>query len=362
MEENKVKVAFAAINKSIQKQIPSNKEGDTRGKSYVTWGEGDDYPNFIYKLYLDCPYVSTVINGSADYVTGDKIASSVKSNPNPVETWEDLISKLAIDYYTFGICYIQVIRDNAGRVSALYHLDARYVRMDEFNEMFFYNKEFGKKYGRSIKTVIYPKFIPDSNIPASIVCIKTPFSRGVYGTSIWNSAVKSVVTEVQIDTFHLSEIDNNFAASAIINFCNGQPSEEQMDEIEKDVTEKFTGSENAGRFLLSFNNGKDNATTVERIGADDFDKRYESLEKKTQKQIFAAFGASPAIFGIERDSSGFSEEDYKNSYKLYNRTRIKPVQKKLIDAFDRIFGVSGSVVITPYSIEWGDKENNENVN
>lgn len=363
MEDNKMKLVFASIDKTVQNQIPSNKEGEARGKNFVTWGDNNDYPNFLYQLTLDCPYVSTIINGSADYVTGDEITSPIKNKPNPIETWEDFMSKLAIDYFTFGLFYIQVIRDNAGKVKDLYHLDARFVRMDEYNEMFYYNKEFGKKYGRTTKTVIYPKFLPEAvDIPSSVLCVKTPSSRGVYGTPLWGSAVKSVVTEVEIDRFHLNEVDNNFSASAVINFPNGIPTEEEADKIEADVYEKFTGSENAGRFLLNFCNGKDNAATVERLGTDDFDKRYESLEKKTQKQIFASFGASPVLFGIERDNTGFSDEDFKTAFKLYNRTRIKPVQKKIIDGIDYILGTKGSIAIAPYSIDWGETDNNGEIN
>lgn len=360
--EEKIKLGFAAINKTFESKIPSNKEGDGRGKQFVTWGDTDEYPIFLYQLYQDCPIVSTVINGTTDFVCGNSVKPNVTGFEyanKKGETWEELFSKLACDYLTFGIAYIQVIRNNRGEISEFYHLDSRYVRSDEHNEMFFYNKEFGKKWSRSNKTLIYPKFVKDAvDVPSSVICIKTPFSRGVYGIPVWGSAVKSVMTEIGIDSFHLNELDNNFSASAIINFNNGTPSEDQIDEIEQSVEEKFTGAENAGRFLLSFNNGKDNATTVERLNTDDFDKRYESLAKKTQQQIFTAFGANPNLFGIPTENNGFSNEQYEESFRLYNRTRVRPIQKRLIDAIDKAFGQMGTLTIDPFTLADNNNEDN----
>lgn len=360
MEEIKTQMAFAAINKTLQSNIPSPREEEARGKNYVTWGDGDEYPNFLYQLYLDCATLGTIINGTSDYVVGNSVTSTLGwKYPNKKEqTWESLVCELAGDYLNFGIAYLQVIRNVKGEISEFYHLDTRFVRSDEHNEVFHYNKEFGKKYGRSSKTLIYPKFVKDAiDIPTSIICIKTPQSRGTYGTPTWGQAVKSVMTQIGIDTFHLNELDNNFTASAIINFNNGTPTDEQMDEIEKNVNEKFCGSENAGNFILSFNNGKDNATTVERIVTDDFDKRYEALANTSEKRIYTAFGANPNLFGVATENNGFNAEEYESSFKLYSRTRVRPIQMRIIDAFDKAFGVEGSLVIDPFTLD-GNNETN----
>ena len=368
MSNDKIQLAFAAINKRIIDKMPENVE-ITGTTTYAYWGKDNKYPNFLFESYKDCPTLQTIINGYTDYVVGDGVSSSYMAKPNPSQDWDEFITSVGADYILFGIAYIQVIRNNAGKVAELHWLDSRYVRQDTNGEIFYYNEDFGKKYTKTHKTLIYPKYIKDAfDIPASVIAIKTPFSRSVYGTPIWESAVKAVLTEIAIDDFHLSELDNNFTASAIINFNNGLPTDEQKDELEKLITKKFTGTENAGRFLLSFNNGKDNATTIERLSADDFDKRYDSLAKKTQKQIFTAFGVSPVVFGVERENTGFSDEDFMQAFKLFNRTKVQPVQKRIIDYIDKILGVKGSVVIKPFSIDWGEEEeqtttnDNNNVN
>lgn len=353
-----VKIAFAAIDRKIEQNIPLPKESEDRGKNFIYWGDANDYPVFLHRLYLDCPILQTIINTTTDYVVGNGVScSKMKYANRKNQTWDDLFLHLAADYLTFGIAYLQVIRNNAGQIAEFYNLDSRYVRSDYKNEMFFYNEDYVKKYSRSNKTLIYPKFVEGADAPASVICIKTPHSRGVYGTPVWGSAVKSVVTEIEIDNFHLSELENNFAGSAIINMPNGIPSDDEIDEIEKRIEEKFVGSENAGRFLLNFCNGKDNAATIERLATDDFDKRYDSLEKKTKQQIFTAFAANPNLFGCASEgSTGFNQEEYDSAFKLYNRTRVRPIQTRFCDAIDKAFGEMGTIVIKPFSIS---EENNE---
>lgn len=361
--KSKTQLLFTAINRKLEAQIPSGKEGKSSGKGHVTWGDSDDYPTYLYDKYLNCTILSTIVNGTTDFVSGNGVKSNTgMAKPNPTQTWDEIIQLLASDYLIFGCAYIQVIRSKGGQVKEFYHLDARYMRTDENCQTFYFNKQYGERYARSNKTVIYPAFNPEAvGEPASVIMVKTPQSRGVYGTTIWGSSMRSVLTAIEIEKFHYSEIKNGFSASAIINLNNGQPTPEEAEQIEDDIYEKLAGSENAGAFILSFNNGKDNATTVERLSTDDFDKRYDALATRTDNMIYQAFGANKNLFGGFNEGSSFSTENYTECFTLYNRTRVRPIQMRLIDAFDRALGTTGSLTIDPYSLT--ENTNNEtNVN
>lgn len=346
---------FTAIRPYLVETAPSNEESEIRGRDYVQWGQSDAYGNFLFKCYSECPILQSIINGTVDYVTGDDINLNVPGLKFEVnregEKFRDVISRVLIDYYIFGNGYIQVVKNKGGEIGELYWLDARFVRSGLKNQVFYYNEDFGKKWGKSKKTIVYPVYMPEGNDATSVLMLKTPNSRGTYGSPVWESAIKAVQTEMNIDTFHLAEIQNNFAGSAIINFNNGTPTPEQKYELEKNIAEKFGGAENAGRILLSFNKGKDNATTVERLTTDDFDKRYTELAKKTQLQIFTVFGANANLFGVPTESNGFNSEEYQSSFKLYNRTRVKPVQRYITDRMDWLFQINGAVTIVPFNIE-----------
>lgn len=356
---DKLNLAFAAINQRLVESIPENVIITGNSNNYVFWGTDNKYPNYLYDCYKNCPTLQSIINGYVDYIIGNGVNSSVLPIPNENQDWDEFLTNVAGDYILFGIAYIQVVRDNAGRINSLYWLDSRFCRTDEDNNVIFYNPDFAKKYVRSTKQLVYPKFMKDTTFPSSIMIIKTQFSRETYGMPIWESAKKDVAVEMGITDFHLAVLDNNFSPSGIINFNNGCPEQEQQDEIEKLVTKKFSGKDNAGRFMLAFNNGKDNAVTVEKFDTDNFDKKYDALSKKTKDNIYAALRANPQLFG-NTVQTGFNAQDYDQSFRIFNRTVIYPLQKRLVDGIDKILGVKGSIKIEPYGIDFTEEETVDN--
>jgi hypothetical protein len=68
------------------------------------------------------------------------------------------------------------------------------------------------------------------------------------------------------------------------------------------------------------------------------------------EKLFTAFRATPVLFGIVTKSNGFSTTEYSDSFKLFNKTVVSPIQDAIIDCFDKIFGVTDSVVIAPFTI------------
>ena len=139
--------------------------------------------------------------------------------------------------------------------------------------------------------------------------------------------------------------------SYIINFNNGQPSQEVQEEIEENFNEKFSGHQNAGRIAFSWNNSKATATSIEQVQVQDFGEKYQSLEKSVRQRIFTAFKANPNLFGIPTESLGFSSEEYESAFRLFNRTQIRPVQRKIADAYDKIYGKKGVLTIVPFSMD-----------
>lgn len=344
-EKKNLTLSFSAIDPVMVSAIPEPIEREINGKSFINWGLDNAYPIFLFSLLEKCATLSSIIQGIVDYVKGNGIHTNVMTD----EQAEEFVEKTVTDYLTFGITYWQVIRTLGGKIQKINWLDARYVRSDKDNNLFWYSEEFGKKYGRQ-KAIVYPAYNPERLDPESIICIKAPLSRGTYGTPIWSGAIKDVVIETRIEDFHLNELTNNFAGSAVISFNNGIPTDEQKKEIEKLVNEKFAGSENAARFLLIFNDSKDNAATVERLATDDFDKRYESLAKRSRQQIFVSFRAIPALFGLMNESTGFNEQEFAQSFKVFNKTVVRPIQTKITSALAKLFGTD-VMTIDPFNLE-----------
>lgn len=365
MQENKkIDLFLAALNPYTQSNMVENVEKKITGKDFVIWGENNGYPQFLWKSYSDCATLQSIINGAADYVAGDDVICNATGFEIAVnqkgDTVRDIVQKIGMDYLIFGAFALQVIRNMAGQVAEIYWVDVAKLRCDEKNEVFYYSDDWSKSYGR-VKTLQYPKFgVNDSNA-TSIYYYKGNKTRTVYGTPIWSAAVKNVTIDMAITDFHQNEINNNFMGSKLISFNNGMPDDELKTEIERNLNEKFSGTGNAGRIMISFAQSKDNAPEVINLATDDFDKRYESLEKRNKEQIFVAFRATPVLFGMVTESNGFATNEYRDSYKLFNKTVVQPIQKNIVDAFNKIFGYDNAVEIKPFTIEFEDDNKEKNV-
>lgn len=361
MDNKKIQVAFAAIDKEWEEVIPQLVETDSV-KDYVLYGKDNKYPEYLYELFNDVSTLKTIIEGTADYVIGNDVKCNIKSFEVSVntkgDTMRELIRLCARDYLIYGGFAIQVIRNKVGAICELYYLDFRYIRSSKKNDVFWYSEDFAKKYVRGNKTVVYPKYIPDAKDVASSILYVSNNKSTTYPVPRYSGSIKACEMERAIDTYHLSSIENGFGGSYIINFLNGIPTDEVKAEIEKNVNEKFCGASNAGRVLINFANGKDNATTLEKLDATDFDSKYVNLAKRSKEQIFVAFRAIPQLFGDMSAATGFNSQEFSESFKIFNRTVCKPIQQTICDNLDKIFGTDGSVTITPFSLD----DNNDVVN
>lgn len=352
---------FAAVNKSIVENIPQLVEPESRGKGYIRYGEDNLYPYYLWGLYNDCTTLKTIIEGTSDFVCGDDVRCNIQGFEKEVnrkgDTIRDIVKWISRDWLIYGGFALQIVRNKLGKISEVYYLDFRHVRSDKYNEGFFYSEDFDKKYNRTDKVLVYPKFIPENTeIPTSILYVKNTVSS-TYPIPRYSGAIKSAEIERHIDEMHLNSLSNGFLGSYLINFLNGVPEDEQKSQIEKEIQEKFCGTSNAGRIVLNFADGKDNAATLEKLDVEDFSEKYKAAATRSREQLYAAFAAIPALFGIMTESKGFTQEEFEQAYRLYGRTVVKSIQRKLTETFDKIFGVNESVTIDVFTLDENKQEN-----
>ena len=365
-KETKVLVSFSAIDPWLERNIVSPAETPVHGKDYVQWGDGNAYPDYLLELVKTVPTLRSIIQGTVDFIVGDDatIFPLVEGYAPGVmnkrgDTIMEQVEDLARDYETYGGFALQVIRGMDGSVVEVYYIDLRFLRLNKEGDVFYYSEKWGERGRRD--AVVYPAFRSDiaekwatmddderNRNASSILYVKSTHSQ-VYPLPVYAASVKACEIERLVDDYHLSAIMNGFASSLIVNFNNGQPTDEMKEEIERDFDEKFTGAGNAGRVMFSWNKSKDNATTFEVPPVTDFGEKYKALAENSRQKIFTAFRAYPNLFGLST-STGFNIEEFEQAFKLYNRTAVRPVQRLIADAYDRIYGQPGVLNIVPFSL------------
>ena len=368
MSQNSEKrhVSFAAIDQYVETNIVLPTEKVTN-RDFVEWGKGNNYPGYLLDLYNNVTTLRSIINGNIDFVTGDDVtilplgdrfAEGIMNTRGDLIT--DIVRDLAKDYNLYGGFALQIIRDHNGDVAEIYYIDMRFIRSNKENDVFYYNEHWEK--GGRKDVIIYPKFLRNldwasltdeerDRHASSILFVKNVHTQ-VYPAPMYAASVLSCEIEKAISQYHWNSLNNNFCPDIIINFNNGDPGDEIKEEIVSDLEEKFSGYQNGKRFMVSFNKDRMSAVTIDAIKTDDFSERYKALEESCRRQIFAAFRAQPLLFGLNSDvSTGFSTDEFEQTFKLYNRTQIRPVQRLIADAFDMIYGSKGVLTIKPFSLE-----------
>lgn len=363
-EECTVKVSFAAIDPYIEVNMILPTERPAGGRNMIQWGTRNIYPEFLYSLYGSVPTLGSIIEGTVNYVAGDSVAmlpfggrEAGIVNRNG-DTASDLVRELARDYLIYGGFAFQVIRDKVGEISELYWIDLRFLRSNKDNTVFYYSEKWNSAGPK--KTVVYPAFIRDiewasldetqRNAHASSIMFFKDNRRHTYPTPAYVQAIKSCEIERCIDTYHLNAINNGFSDGLVVNFNNGVPPDEIKKQIEKAFTEKFSGQQNAGRIMFSWNPDKESQTTVQAPQTRDYGEKYNTLASRSRQQIFTAFRANPNLFGIPTDNNGFSNEEYTESFSLYNKTQVRPVQDRIVKAVGIVLGNPAALSIMPFTL------------
>lgn len=318
------------------------KEVIVPNKEYVYYGTDNKFPSYLLELYSNCSTLTSIIDGTVDYISGNGIKTENQFLNGTInskgDTLSELLRKISFDYLIFGGFAIQIIRNVKGEITELIWLDFSKIRVNEDETNIFYSNEWGKS---KAKAKMYPSF--DTNSPTSIFYYKGEKTRGVYPIPTYNSAIMSIETQIEIKKFHKTSIKNNFTSNLLINFNNGIPTDEEKKILERKIEDKFTGSDNAGKFLISWNEDKDKQTEILRLESDNFDEKYQALNKSSISDIFTSFRATPMLFGTPMENIGFNSQEYKESFELYNRVSISPIQHllervvKKITKFDFVF-------------------------
>lgn len=348
MDRKEENLKFSVVE-SITRNLPVMSEIRAAGRKYVNWGDDNKYPDHLFNLYLNSAILQSIINGTVDFICGNGVSSDILNGPvnKDGELIEDIIAKISLDYLIEGGFAFNIIESVEGNISEIYWMDIRNTRLDEDETTVYYCDKWNK-YG--YKPIEYPIFDPKKKQKSSVFYFKGHISRGIYPIPRWIGAMAAVETSTEIGKFHLNNILNNLTSSAIISFNNGTPTDEEKKLIEKRMKDKFSGADNAGKFLLIFNSDKEHDVTVSRLGEDNMDQKFQTLSKSTREEIFISMRATPALFGLNPENNGFSKEEFLEAFELYNKTVVKPIQKDIKRAFEKIFG-KDVINIIPFSLD-----------
>ena len=322
---------------------------EVKNKSWVEYGQDNNYFQFLIDRYNGSPTNNAAVNGISQAIYG-KGLNATDANKKPDQYAQmismfgkDCVRKLSYDLKLMGQCAAQIIYSkDRKKIVKVEHFPIETLRAEKANEegdvpAYYYFKDW-----TNIKPSDTPLRIPAfgmSKENIEILYIK-PYRAGFYYYSPvdYQGGLQYCEIEEEISNFHYNNIRNSFSPNMLINMNNGIPNQEERQLLETKIASKFSGTSNAGKFILSFNNDKESAADVTPIQLSDAHNVYSFLSTEaTQKIMVAHRIVSPMLLGIKDNSGlGNNAEEIKTASLLMDNTVIRPFQELLIDSFDQI--------------------------
>mgnify|MGYP003132236963 CR=1 FL=1 len=333
---------------------------ETANKDWIQFGTDNMYPQYLLELYNGSSINNAIIKGVSAMIYGEGLeATDREDSDEHKEQWlrltsllghsqKDLLKCLAFDLKLFGMCYVNTIWNKPRtKIVEMYHIPAQYIRSGKtdgygnVNE-YYYSADWTNT--RKHKPRTYKAFDEKDRTSASqVLCIKD-YSPGSYYYSLpdYQGSTSYIQLDMEIAQFHLSNIKSGMFPSMAVNFANGVPTREERRTIERQINSKFGGSGNAGKILITFNDGKDTAPEIVPINANDNSDSYQFLSTETTRKVLTGHRVtSPLLFGVKGDGSGFGNnaDELRDSYSLFTNTVIKPFQNTLLGGLQAIFSI-----------------------
>jgi len=322
---------------------------EKQNQDWIAYGDDNNYFQYLIDRYNGSPTNSACMNAISEMIFG-KGLDATDSNRKPDEYakmmslfHKDCVRKLAYDLKLMGQCAIQVIYSKDRKtIAQVEHMPVETLRAEKCNEdgdipAYFYFQDWSK-YKKGDELTRIPAF-GMSNEAIEIYYIK-PYRAGFkyYSSPDYAGGLQYADLEEEISNYHLNNIINGLAPSMLINFNNGTPNAEERELIEKKIYQKFSGSSNAGKFILAFNDDPATAASIEPIQLSDAHNQYQFLSEESSKKILVSHRVvSPMLIGIKDNTGlGNNADELKTASVLMDNTVIRPFQRLLIDAFDQI--------------------------
>ena len=327
---------------------------EQHNREWVEYGEDNNYFQYLIDRYNGSATNNASINGIVEMIYGKGIeAVEEDAKGKEYKEMKELLTKscmkkICYDYKMMGQAALQVIYSkDRKKIVQIEHIPVETLRAEKANSKgeiqgFYYSNDWSEV---TFKT--QPKRIPafgSSNSGLEILYIK-PYRAGFYYYSPvdYQGGLQYAELEEEMANYHINNIQNGLAPSMLINFNNGVPTEEQRSLIESNIQQKFSGSSNAGRFILAFNDSKELSASIEPVILSDAHEQYKFLSDESMKKIMVSHRIiSPMLVGIKDNSGlGNNADELKTASLLMDNTVIRPMQVTILDELEKVLMYNG---------------------
>ena len=361
---------------------------EVRGKDYIEYGTQDWknlYPQFLIDLYYSSSISAAIINATSEMISAENIIIEDEDDrdleartrlqhfmdrANSNESLHEVLKKVAFDFKLQGAFALNIVwSKDRTQIAEVYHVGVEKIRCARPDEMgrttgYYISSDWSNT--RQHKPYYVPAFNTNDRTSPNQILYSGLYSPNMnsYYTPDYVSCNNWSLVDSRISEYHLNNISSGFAGSFMINFSNGIPTQEERFQIEQSLTEKFTGQNNAGKFVLTFSDDKTRTPEIQAISPDKLSEQYLALQELLTQNILSGHRVtSPMLMGIKNESGlGSNVDELNSAANFYLNTVVKPFQDQIVKQLRKIFKVNNMdmpvnfVQLKPITLEFTSED------
>ena len=327
-------------------------EIDKKGFDYIWYGIDNLYPQHTINLYQNSATHNALVNSISGWIYGGGIDADNKMlHPEQWARFNSLINKkigkndiqlMAMDLKLHGGFYISLTYSlDRESISSMDVIPFEMMRSGHANEdgdveHYYYSNNWQEGRRADVKSMKAFDTECKKEYPTQVLCVKmNTVGSYYYPKPDYIGAWNYIELDKNVSQFHLSQIQRGLAPSYIINFANGIPAREKREQIKNQIEMELSGSQNAGKFLCTFSDGRDTTPEITPVPLSDADKQYQFLSEEITKKVMISHRVvSPRLFGVIDSGNGLGSnaEELQTASALFEQTVVEPFRDVIIDA------------------------------
>jgi len=367
MSNDEKSFAIKILNFAKGQELPIFKEN--RNGQWIDYGNDNLFPQYLLDVFHHRSNKhKAIINRKVDMTTGNGIEEPTTpelqrfiKNSWGTKDLEEISVHINYDYEIMnGFAVLVKWNLDGTRIAALEYMPFHKCRLSPCEQYILVSKDWRNWRKTENKPVEYCRFNPlKAQEHPTQIFYYVQESNGIeyYPLPYYSSTLTWIELDYEVGNFHLSSVRNGFMPGFILNFATGIPTMEEMENAYKEFERKYTGTDNAGKFILTFSEGQDQKPELLPISLNDSDERFIMLHKEMMEEIFIGHSVTdPQLFGVRVPGELGGKDQLLENLAIFQSTYISNKQKVLEKQLNKLSfyaGVAEPIKFKKYTIDFG---------
>ena len=358
---NNTKVSMVAAEAHA---IESPEFKTTNNKDYILYGADNAYPSVLREMMNQSSLHSSILKKKADMIASkgfeveDALVKGFVSNINGSETLDQIAYKCGYDLSLYGgFCYLVTWSKDKKSIARVQYMDWAKVRkmkeleddsdiskrQEEGVEFFEVSSDWSQERKEKYKPKVVQGFSTEYNDATTqlvYVPMYRPGSDDFYPLPDYQACSTYIAIDTEIASYHLNSCKNGFTPSMMINMI-GVPSDEEMKQFERKLDEKYAGSANASKIILTISEDESQVPVITPLTLNASDQRYKDLAESVKEQIIIGHRASNEVVGVAVAGKLGTSSEIIEAEAVFQKTVIDGYQNLIEVSLTRVMNLNG---------------------